>query len=80
MGEMIEVSSEAIGETEQCSKYFECLFNNAEGACRVEECIDGDVLFVEYPDKRHCSYMRPFGKSHYCTCPIRREIYINHEI
>jgi hypothetical protein len=80
MGEVIEVSSEAVANTEKCSKYFECLFNNGQGACRVEDCIGSEILFVEYPDERHCGYMKPFGNSHYCTCPIRKELYINHKL
>jgi hypothetical protein len=24
--------------------------------------------------------MKPFGNSHYCTCPIRKELYKSHEI
>ena len=76
----IVVSDGVPEETMNCEKGFCCLTGKGEDLCKVKACIDNQVLFVECPNERHCSYLHSFGDDHFCACPARKEIYSKYNI
>ena len=71
----IEISENVINATTKCEKGFSCLSDNLEPACKVEYCVSNSVYFVKCLNTANCSYKVSFGDGHFCTCPIRKEIY-----
>lgn len=71
----IEIGDDVIKATTKCEKCFSCLSDNLEHSCKVEYCVSDTVYFVKCLNLAHCNYKVPFGDGHFCTCPIRKEIY-----
>jgi len=70
----MEIEKEILDKTVHCTKDFDCLKNN-NIHCKVENCVNNEVYFVECCEKNPCNYRVNFGNSHICTCPTRKEIY-----
>ena len=70
----MEIKNEILEKTLLCTKSFACL-NDINTYCKVESCVNNQVLFVENHKNDLCYYRRTFGNSHFCTCPTRIEIY-----
>ena len=75
-----KVSEEAIAATQRCLRDFACLKEGGAPLCQVEHRINGEIHFVKCPSGSACHYRQPFGFGHYCTCPVRKELYANHGI
>jgi hypothetical protein len=58
-----------------CARLKQC-GQQCNQACRVTDCINGEVLFVKKADSRSCSLFTVFGNDGICGCPIRKEIYL----
>ena len=69
----MEIEKEILDKTVHCTKDFDCLRNN-NICCKVENCVDKKVHFVECSEI-FCNYKMKFGRSYICTCPTRKEIY-----
>lgn len=70
----MEIDKKILEQTEHCQKNFDCIKNN-NICCKVENCVNKTVHFVECSEDNFCSYRMTFGKSPFCTCRTRKEIY-----
>lgn len=61
--------------TTHCDKHLSCLAEPATPLCRVKQCVQGKVHFIECVDRLVCSYRMSFGNAFVCNCPVRKEIY-----
>ena len=76
----IRISDAIIEQATKCDRRFSCLTGNLEGSCRTRKCVADEVLFVEDGKDEACAYLRSFGSSQICLCPVRKEIYRRYEI
>ncbi len=72
---MLEVDKATIEKTTRCVSDFECLSNSGRNLCPAEINVDNVGIFVNLNAASDCAYKVPFGSSHICKCPVRREIY-----
>lgn len=70
----MEIRKETLEKTIHCHKDFGCVKRN-EICCRVIQCVNNEVHFVECKDTVQCNYKMSFGYSFICTCSTRKEIY-----
>lgn len=71
----MEIAKEILDKTTNCQKGFECLKNDDHIYCKVENCVSDNLHFVRCLSRDYCSYQLPFGRSHICNCPTRKEIF-----
>jgi hypothetical protein len=71
----IRISDTVIEQATERERAFSCLTDNLEGSCKVRKCVADEVLFVEDGNGEACAYLRVFGSSRTCLCPMRKEIY-----
>ncbi len=76
----LEISEASKKKTTKCKKSFICLENKENIYCRVEECINEDVLFIKCLHEDYCVYKMGFGNYFTCMCPVRKEIYTKYKI
>lgn len=70
------VSNETIELTTRCKKAFVCLTDHHKGLCQVNYRSGQHVLHVNTLNSSGCNYCVRFGKAnHFCTCPVRVELY-----
>lgn len=69
------VEEKTVNETLHCEKNFACLKNDKHVCCKVENCINNEVHFIDCAVNFNCSYKMSFGHSYFCTCPVRKEIH-----
>ena len=68
----IEKKIEEIKQQVTCANQFQCLDNNFEKLPPVEKIgFDNYVIFCRDNKTSKCNYSIPFGRSHFCTCPMR---------
>ena len=60
-----------LESTKHCEKNFKCL-NNPNCRCEVTDCINGELLFVNFTYKGFCEYEMDFGGSSVCNCPTSK--------
>ena len=70
-----DIDDDIKTRTRLCKKHFSCLKDDGEKLCRVKQCIEGKVYFIECDTAEYCSYQKSFGDSKYCECPVRKEIF-----
>jgi hypothetical protein len=70
----IEIDTNILSQTTECGRDFACLADTGK-LCRVENCVNNKVHFIECRDDAKCNYQISFGYSYICTCPTRKEIY-----
>jgi len=70
-----EIDDDIKKRTRQCKKHFSCLEEDGEKLCRVKQCIEGKVYFIECDNEVYCTYQKTYGNSKYCECPVRKEIF-----
>ena len=68
-----EIPENIIKETTLCEKLFDCLNSEDHVYCNVEECINDKIHFIKCLHNDYCIYKIPFGNSHCCRCPTRKE-------
>ena len=71
----MEIDKLIIAETVRCEKDFACLSEKTHVYCKVENCINKKIHFIERKDLFQCRYVMCFGDCYICTCPTRKEIY-----
>ena len=72
----IEISQETRDTTTKCHKDFSCLTGQSACLCRVVNCVDDVIHFVQDPAGSGCPYLEQWGLStQYCSCPTRMAIY-----
>lgn len=76
----MEIDKKIISVTRNCPENFDCLNSDRHVYCKVENCINQNVLFVKYTGKSFCNYKMSFGNSSICTCPTRKEIFNKYKL
>jgi hypothetical protein len=60
----------------KCNSDHICLKHPEKVKCEVDYCVNNEVLFVKSDGTNACPYLHSFGYSHFCSCPLRMQIYI----
>ncbi|MEI2635582.1 MAG: hypothetical protein V9E92_01805 [Methylotenera sp.] len=76
----IEISEDIKALATLCKHDFACLKSENYPLCKVQDCINGKVHFIECKDHDPCVYKTSFGYGHICNCPVRKEIYNKYKI
>ena len=63
-----------IAKTKNCGYNFACLNVEDYPLCKVTDCIDCEIHFVEKTET-YCHYILHFGDAFICTCPVRNELH-----
>ena len=72
----MKICDETLKKSTQCSRSCACLNEMDKGPnCKVIDCINHKVHFVECKNDTSCSCLMPFGNSFICNCPVRKELY-----
>jgi len=74
------ISERARQGTTKCKTGYSCLNGEGKNICKVVECIDWKIHFVECLIENDCSYQNLIGSKNYCGCPIRKEIYNKYNV
>lgn len=74
------IDTKIVKQTSKCDKNFACLKDAEHVCCQVKGSIVGGVHFITCLEVDYCNYKASYGYEYYCTCPIRREIYIQHGV
>ena len=69
-----DIPQEILSKCKECEKSCSCLKEETREMCKLKECIDGKLLFVDAPEFTDCPCRHTFGSLSYCTCPVRLEI------
>ena len=70
----LEVSTEVLKLADRCTQGYRCLKGTL---AEPEVMLTGNPRFICHePDP--CAYKFPFGRTFFCTCPVRQEIYDVH--
>jgi hypothetical protein len=77
---MFKVDDSTINKTTRCEKNFSCLPKKRKDLCKVTYTVEDKVYFVECQNTEPCSYVVPFGHSFFCSCPVRKEVYVRYNI
>ena len=64
---------ESIKNGVECAMDFDCLEQGAENRCSVRRV--GRLLECRREDARNCRYAVPFGRSHFCKCPLNNYVH-----
>jgi len=70
----MEIDNE-IKEQTSCKKGFSCLDTECKSCCKVVNCINDKVHFINFTSKDYCSFKMSFGYSDICNCPTRKELF-----
>lgn len=62
----------------KCIFDYACLNENGHEICKVKDCINNKLLFVDKSECT-CSYSMHFGSEFVCNCPVRKEIYFKYK-
>ena len=77
MEDEVKKKIEELMETLQCSKDFICYKSGFKTLCKAKDHgLPGYLDCLE--ESPNCTFALPFGKGHFCKCPIR--IYIIKEL
>lgn len=72
----LKFPEETLKQASECPKNHSCLSNRGNGRCRVHYSMEGvPFLMIKKPLQENCPYSFDFGDSHFCTCPVRFELY-----
>lgn len=71
----IEISENIILKTKCRRNSNQCLSEHSDNCCKVIDCVNGEIHFIQTLDNCFCHNMRMFGGSSYCICPVRKEIF-----
>jgi hypothetical protein len=76
----LAINEEIIKKTTRCTKKLSCLAGDRDDLCKVEFCVEEKIHFIKCLDKQPCNYRIPFGYSHVCICPVRKELYNKYKV
>jgi len=71
----IEVSEDVLLKTKCCKGNNLCLHGELNNCCKIKDCINGQIHFIELIARCYCNNQMSFGDSCFCICPIRKEIF-----
>ena len=71
---IIEIDKKILEQTTECKKNFACLSGNI--GCEVEQYKDNEIIVAKNSSYADCYYAMPINDSCYCTCPVRKEIFL----
>lgn len=71
---LFDLSEKTIAKTGKCPEK-RCLNDPQYELCRVEQHVNGEVVFIRPCQQCRCDYKVNFGSGYICTCPIRIEIF-----
>ena len=77
---ILKVDDSTIKSTTKCENNFSCLSENRDDLCKVTYTVEDKVYFIECQNTEPCSYVVPFGHSFFCTCPVRKKIYVRYNM
>jgi hypothetical protein len=78
---MLYVSQEALNQAEVCQKNFSCLSAQGGDQCEAAFSIRPiPFLRVNKCNNQVCPYSLDFEDKHYCTCPVRIELFKHYKI
>ena len=63
----------------ECPRKHICLEDTTAVNGKVDYCVNEKVLFVKQEKECYCPYLKSFGYSHYCSCPVRMQLYLEAE-
>ena len=73
---MLTVSEDLRKQTTNCQKGFACLYRQENDLCQVDYALKGvPFVMIKKPIDELCPYSFHFGKSQFCSCPVRFELY-----
>jgi len=73
---MISVSEEILKQATHCQKNLNCLTGQAGGQCKVKLTLESvPFLKVNRANGEPCPYSFHYENSHFCTCPVRHELF-----
>lgn len=69
--EVIRKKIEACG----CTKDTKCIDTNFEDVAPVKSVAAGELLECYTDRAKRCQFALPFGRTHFCRCPVRAYVY-----
>ena len=73
----MDIPVSIVDSAVNCGYNKACLDLNGFIPCEVKQSVNDKVIFVN--NKREgCNYCMSFGNEFVCLCPIRKELYLNH--
>ncbi len=76
----MEIDESIIKKADKCTKEHKCLFEKDSVYCKIERCINSDILFLECKESIFCNYQLSYGNCQICRCPVRIEIFNKYKI
>ncbi len=76
----MEIDKEVLALASGCPTNLSCITKSTEHLCKVEECLNNKIYFLNCSDNNTCNYKVSFGTSHTCACPVRKEIYNKYKV
>jgi len=72
---IMAIDKKVLKQAEKCPFDLKCQICKKNTICCPENMMGRDVLFIKAKNNDLCPYKMPFGYSHVCLCPARKEIY-----
>jgi hypothetical protein len=76
----LKIDKAVIQSTVNCKHDFRCLSGDKSCLCEVKESIGYDMLKIEPKSDVDFSHLISLGKTNFCNCPTRIEIYNRYKI
>jgi hypothetical protein len=76
----INIDEEIIQRATNCEHDFSCLSGDETYICETKGSMGYDMLEIKPANGSTCRYSLSFGKTYFCLCPIRKEIYNRYNI
>lgn len=73
----IQIDEDVKAQATKCTTSLGCQNDKDYELCRIIRPTNGSGgIFIECQEEKHCNYKSTFGYSlHFCSCPVRKEIY-----
>lgn len=76
----MEIDALIIKSAYSCSKKQKCINDKGFIYCKVERCLNNEILFLECKEQLNCNYQLSYGNCQICRCPVRIEIFNKYKI
>ena len=76
----IVVSDEAKSLAVKYRKGFSCLDKEKAEICKAEKCLLESVLYIQCRDDSYCNFSYVIGGNTFCSCSVRKEIFLKYNI
>lgn len=77
---IFEINEDILEKTTECKKNLSCLSGEKIELCKVELCVEDKIHFIKCKNNEPCNYRVPFGYSHVCICPVRKELHNKYNV